>query len=53
MSDFVDGSLDGCPHTEYDFPPYMPGRLTFSGYSKFYPKAKDVLVLEESCICKL
>ena len=25
VSDFVDGSLDGCPHTKYDYPPYTPG----------------------------
>ena len=35
MSDFVDGSLDGCPHTKYDYPPYTPGK-----YSKV-PKFSD------------
>lgn len=24
VSNFVDGSMDGCPYTEYDYPPYVP-----------------------------
>ena len=29
VSNFIDGSIYGCPQTEYDKPPYIPGNTNF------------------------